>query len=101
VPFFVSLFGPCSSCHVDFLMLQRHPMTIATSIVPFAFPRKRQGQDRCLSCVLGWRDCLGIHGVSWNQQMIYLESRSAVRSWNQEVVPPNGLWLAKSGTGSG
>ena len=32
-------------------------------------------------------------------QMIYLESRSAVWSSNQKA-PPNGLWLAKSGTGS-
>jgi hypothetical protein len=27
------------------------------------------------------------------------QSRSAVWSWNQQVAPPNGLWLAKSGTG--
>src|SRR4029077_16144051 len=29
----------------------------------------------------------------------YWESRSVVWSWNQEVAPPNGLWLAKSGMG--
>jgi hypothetical protein len=33
------------------------------------------------------------------ESITYTESRSAVWSWNQEVAPPNGLWLAKSGTG--
>jgi hypothetical protein len=33
-----------------------------------------------------------------SQGVLRSESLAAVCSWNQDVAPPNGLWLAKSGT---